>query len=50
MNLLILVLTLTAGCLLYGFSTNPKAGEVGRLLFLAAALALLFNLSRFQIP
>jgi hypothetical protein len=45
MVLLITVLTMTAGCLLYGFSTNPKAGEIGRIMFLAAALALLFGLS-----
>lgn len=38
-----------AGVLVYGFSTNPKLQEVGRLAFACGLLAFLFGVSSGHI-
>lgn len=50
MVLLFLLLAVLTGALVYAFSPIAKIGEIGRIIFLAATLAILFALSRSIIP
>jgi hypothetical protein len=52
MSLFVLVLLglVVAGALTYALAANPKAGEIGRVLFACALLALLLALAFGRVP
>jgi hypothetical protein len=49
MTIYISLLISIIGVLVYGFSTNPKAAEVGRLAFWVGLLAFLLRVAGAQI-
>lgn len=46
---LVPVVSMIAGLLLWAFASNPKLGEVGKMLFFAGALALNIALASKQL-
>jgi len=49
MTVLFPLLVSLIGLVVYALSTNPKAGEVGRLAFATGLLVTLFDLSRLTL-